>query len=144
MTSLLHRIGVAAVIVIVAWIIAMSLISRFGNGFLYHIDQPVPVLEVRADEGVVLARATRTSLLSMPATCARKVKCGEQTYLMRERPCPVHRGTDTWVVALPLPKEAEGECVYRGSVSYQPFGPFGPYMSFPWESVPFTIPKKEE
>jgi hypothetical protein len=123
------------------WLVVMSALSLWGNGFFYHIEQPVTVLEVRED--AVIVRGTRSALINMPATCARKVRCREQVYLMGEQSCPVNRGTDTWTVALPLPDGVSGECVYRGVVSYRPFGRFGPDQSHSWESEKFTVEERK-
>lgn len=142
-----HRIGVVslavAIVLGMGWVIAMSALSLFANGSIYHVDQPVPVVHVDRNAGEVLLRYTRFSRLSMAGTCSRELQC-EQLYQFGVRPCPLEAGASCFTLAMPLPEGATGECKYRGIVAYRPLGVFGPRLTHLWESETFVAHGPQE
>lgn len=120
-----------------SWIIAMSLLSLFGNGFFYRVEQPVPVVAVGADEVTLLY--TRHARVSLHGMCANELQC-RQVYEFGTQACPLEPGWSEFEFALPLPDGVEGECRYRGTVSYAPFGGFGPTLTYLWQSEVFSAP----
>ena len=136
-----HRAGVVmlavAIIAGVGWVIAMSALSLFANGTIYHVDQPVPVISIDYDAGEVLLRYTRFSRFEMAGVCERELQC-ERLFQFGARPCPIEHGASCFLLDMPLPEQAAGECKYRGVVSYRPLGAFGPRLTHLWESEPFV------
>ena len=135
------KIGYRAAAAIIAlaslWLIAMSLLSVFGNGTFYHVTQPVSVLASDADS--VTVRVERTSLRDMPAMCARELECDGRVYQFTDRPCPVEAGRATFTVVMAIPDDASGRCIYRGIITYRPVGVFGPDMFYAWRTESFEV-----
>lgn len=132
-----HWFVTGLVVFVCAWVAYVALAPFVFDGHLYHIEQPVPVIQVTEDE--VLVHVTRKSLLDTPAICSRELVC-EQVYHLPDDPCPIQRGTATFRVAFPIPNGAQGECVLQGIVSYRVAG--AP-LSEAWETVPFVVESTE-
>lgn len=126
----------ACAVAAVAWVIAMSLLSLFANGSIYHVEQPVPVLSVNQEEILLLYH--RWARLDMAGTCSRELQC-EQVYEFGARACPLEKGASTFGLAIPVPETANGTCVARGVVEYSPLGTLGPRLTHMWESEPFEV-----
>ena len=131
-----HKLVTTLVVAATLWLVSMSALSLLANGMFYHVEQPVPLKEIR--EGEVVLSFTRTAVIGLAGECATELQC-TQLYQFGARPCPLEKGLNCFDMALPLPENAEGQCQYRGSVTYSPFGTFGPALTYLWESESFEI-----
>lgn len=133
--SRFQKVSIVVLACALSWIVGMSLLSLFGNGFLYRVEQPVPVIAVGTDEVTLLYR--RHARISLHGTCANELQC-QQVYEFGSQPCPLELGWSEFDFVLPLPDGVEGECRYRGTVSYAPFSRFGPTLTYLWQSEMFS------
>lgn len=130
MEKVLLVLGIVALL----WVLIMTAIPFVVDGFFYSIDTPVPIRHIFADRiSLIFVRFSR---ISLPATYTNELQCDE-LYHFGESVGMLEQGQNTFHLSLPLPEDAEGPCQYRGSVTYSPFGFFGPPLSFSWESEVF-------
>lgn len=124
------------------WVILMSVLSLFGNGWFYHVEQPVPVVNVDEEAGTATLFYRRYARWPMHAMCANELHC-VQVHEFGEQACPLEPGWGEFEFELPLldcATEGGGEgCLYRGTVVYSPIGVLGPRLTYYWESEPFSI-----
>lgn len=118
----------------------MSLISLFGDGYFYYAEQPVQIVAITADG--VRMHVRRYARLNMIGTISRELQC-QQLYIFPIRHSPLEKGWGEFDITYPLPESAKGECLYRCNFSYQPFGIFGPTLTYTWESESFLAPESK-
>lgn len=139
---IMQRLGSKQSLIIVllglacSWIIGGSILSLFGDGWLYSIEQPVPVVSVSAD--TVILELHRYCRWNMAGICARELQCKVLTHYGAEA-CPLERGEASFQLASPLPEASEGPCAIRGTIEYEPLGRLGPRLTYHWQSETFNI-----
>jgi len=120
------------------WFAGVIGYNIWGNGYLYHVDQPVEVRQV--EPGNVVLRMTSYSRLTMNATCSYKLFCEDEPVVVigYSEPCDVRKGKTTVLYKYDVPERLQGECHMEGIVGYSPAHIWGLYLNYAWESEIFT------
>jgi hypothetical protein len=134
-TQLLVALLVAFQVTAAIWAGTVSWLSATGNGMIYSIEQPVPVVDVQ--EHTATIRLTRNARWSMSGECANEIECGGIVTELEWGTIPLEKGLRTFSFTLPVPNDSLGPCQFRGTVNYEPLGPLGPRFTHEWVSEEF-------
>jgi len=130
----MHKMVLGLLTVILVWVLVMTMSPWVFWDFFYRLESPVSIVAIRGSD--VTMRFVRFARLPMTATYTNELQC-DIMYQFGKTVGVLEVGQNTFVSALPLPEGAQGECQYRGSITYSPFGMFGPPFTTYWESEKF-------
>lgn len=126
-------------IAVCIWLILVSVLSVAANGWLYRIEQPVPVVNIFV--GGVELEFERFARCELDIEYTNWVICDSRTHKIAGRQrWKVKRGRGKYRTTFFLPQGCEGRCTMFGFVHYKPLGPIAPSITYRWESEPFVLP----
>lgn len=144
--ALFYRIAVVVLLLFASWSAFVIAYPVAGNGWMYRIKQPAPVILVLADaqEPRVLLRLDRYAMWAMEAQVYQELHCDSVQELPPFKTV-LEAGRGNFVKTMPFLQAAingtEGvaTCHYVGLVIYRPFGDYGPKITYGWLSEEFSI-----
>ena len=131
-----NKLALIAVFAAMAWIIVVSLVPFFCNGYFYSVDQPVRVVSTNGN--VVTMEFDRFARFSAVVSCVAEIH-GVYDYSLGF-PCMVNAGRTVFLWNMEYPEwvDCAQGCEVVGSVEYSPWGTAGPTMIYHWESERFV------
>lgn len=143
---LFYRVSTAALFLFAVWAAFVIAYPVMGNGWMYHVKQPVPVvMELSYSLNPrVLLRFERYSMWTMQASSSRELHCDSVQQLPPQN-AVIEAGDANFVTGVPFLQsalngdEGEARCHYVGAMSYRPFGDYGPQIIYGWRSEEFSV-----
>ena len=144
-----HGVITATLLLFAAWSAFVIVYPVLGNGWMYRVKQPVPVVAEfsRSPDSRVLLRFERYSMWTIRAFSSRELHCDSVQRLPPED-VVVEAGSSSFVIGLPFPSsvinsdKGEARCYYAGALVYRPFGDYGPQIIYEWLSEEFFVNRR--
>lgn len=144
--SLSHGVITVVLVAFALWSAFVIVYPVLGNGWMYRIGQPVPVVAVLTDtsDPRVLLGFDRYAMWTMEAVAYRELHCDSVQHLP-PLDVLVEAGQAYFVEAYPFlhtaldGDEETATCHYVGALAYRPFGEYGPQIIYEWKSENFFV-----
>jgi len=123
--------------ILIGWALIVTVASATGDGMFYSIKRPVHIVDIRPDRAIL--ELTRSAAWPMGGVCSYEIECSNLVTQLGQEACPIEAGDKTFKFSLIIPEGSTSPCQFRGTITYTPFGPFGPHFTEEWSSDIFEL-----